>query len=275
MTAAEIVTRRSIRDALGIAASELAAAGCETPMLDAELLLGSVLECDRAKLILRAREPLAAARQARFDELLARRAAREPVAYITGAKAFRRLTLSVDPRVLIPRPETELLVEVGLTLPERARVADVGTGCGAVALALKDERPDLAVVGLDISSDALVVAERNAARLALDASFERADLLAGGPYDAVLANLPYVSRGCELPPEISVYEPEIALFAGADGLVTIGRLIGRLEGVRTVALEIGFDQAREVARLIESAGFGDVARLRDLTGHERVIVGRR
>ena len=213
--------------------------------------------------------------QDRCRELILRRAAREPVAYILGRKGFRRIDLAVDPRVLIPRPETELLVEVALGLPAGARVADVGTGSGAVALALKDERPDLEVIGIDISHDAVAVARDNASRLGLDVDFVCADLLDGGRYDAVLANLPYIAEGTVLAPEIARYEPPGALFAGDDGLDLIRRLIPRVGAVPLLALEIGFDQADAVEALLGDAGFESVARLRDLAGHERVVVGRR
>jgi release factor glutamine methyltransferase len=173
--------------------------------------------------------------------------------------------------VLIPRPETELLVETALELPSGARVADVGTGSGAVALALKDERPDLEVTGFDVSEDALVVARGNAERLSLDVRFVQADLLDDGEYDAVVANLPYVPSGVELQPEISDYEPAAALFSGLDGLDLIRRLIARIDGVPFVALEIGFGQEAAVADLLG----GRTEILRDLAGHERVVLARR
>jgi release factor glutamine methyltransferase len=168
-------------------------------------------------------------------------------------------------------------VEVGLGLARGSRVVDVGTGSGAVALALKQERPDLRVVGSDVSPDALDVARANADRLELEVPFVRADLLGGieGPLDGVVANLPYVAEGTELAPEISLYEPVEALFAGVDGLDQIRRLVGMLDAVPWVALEVGFDQAQEVAGLLEDAGFGSTERRRDLAGHERVLVGRR
>lgn len=266
----------SVRAALGDGAAALAAAGCETPRLDAELLLASVLEVDRARLVLDARRALDVPARERFAEVLLRRSAREPVAYILGRRAFRAIELSVDPRVLIPRPETELLVEAGLALAAGARVVDVGTGSGAVALALKDERPDLDVLGTDLSADALAVARSNAAALGLDVQFIQADLLDGlPPFDAVLANLPYVASSAVVAPEISRYEPRIALFAGEDGLQQIRRLVAMLEGVALVALEVGYDQADAVSGLIARAGFGSVQRVRDLAGHERVVIGRR
>jgi release factor glutamine methyltransferase len=226
--------------------------------------------------VMRAKEELDPASMARFDRLIARRAEHEPVAYILGYRDFRRLRLCVDRRVLIPRPETELLVEVGLTLAQRARVVDVGTGSGAIALALKDERKDLEVSATDLSVGALEVARANAVRLGLDVRFVLGDLLAGVQADAVLANLPYVATsGPPLPPDVSGYEPIGALLAGADGLLQIRRLIPRTAAVSLLALEIGFDQADAVEALVSAAGFASVERLRDLAGHERVIVGRR
>jgi release factor glutamine methyltransferase len=266
-----------VREALADGTMALAAADVDTPRLDAELLLAEVLGVDRARLVLDSESPLPPSALEAFEALLLRRVAREPVAYILGRRGFRRLTLAVDRRVLIPRPETELLVEVGVGLPSGVRVADVGTGSGAVALALKDERPDLDVVGIDLNKDAVAVARDNALRLGLTASFLVGDLLAGasGGFDAVLANLPYVASGASLAPEITEWEPASALFAGADGLDVIRRLLSQVEGVSLVALEIGFDQGDEVASLVRSAGFTSVERLRDLAWHERVIVGRR
>jgi len=256
------------------AARRLAAAGCETPRLDAELLVAATRGVGRERLIL---EPEAEVDPQSLEALVARRAAREPIAYILGRKEFRRITLAVDPRVLIPRPETELLVEVGRGLAPGARVLDVGTGSGAVALALKDERPDLEVWGVDLSADALEVARENARALGLEVQFAHGDLLEGMPghFDAVLANLPYVADGAELEPEIERYEPPGALFAGEDGLSVIRRLVALAARVPLVALEVGFDQAEAVAALLREAGFGSVQRLRDLAGHERVVVGRR
>lgn len=261
---------------LGDAAARLAQAGCDTPRLDAELLLAEVLGRDRAALLTGARDELSAATVERFDQLVARRAAREPVAYILSRKPFRRISLKVDRRVLIPRPETELLVEVGLTLPGGSSVVDVGTGSGAVALALKDERPDLSVVGTDVSADALAVARENAARLGLDVAFVEADLLDRSLYQAVLANLPYVVEGdARLAPEIALYEPPVALFGGRDGLSLVRRLVAMLDGVSVAALEVGFEQADAVVSLLGAAGFVSVTALPDLAGHERVVVGRR
>jgi release factor glutamine methyltransferase len=265
----------SLADQLSRASALLTEAGCSSPRLDAELLMAAATGITRAGLYLAPGAPLEPVAAERFDQLLRRRAEREPLAYIVGSKAFRRISLHVDRRVLIPRPETELLVEVGLGLPAAASVADVGTGSGAVALALKDERPDLRVWGSDDNHDALELARANAERLSLDVSFLHGDLLVGGPYDAVLANLPYVATGDALEPEIRDYEPPEALSGGADGLDLVRRLLAMVAAVGLVALEVGAGQADEVERLMRRAGFGSVERLRDLAGHERVLVGRR
>jgi release factor glutamine methyltransferase len=265
----------SVRDVLARGSATLSAAGCDTPRLDAELLLSSALGVSRARLVLDAGRELDPIALDTFEAYLRRRRAREPVAYILGYKEFRRISLAVDQRALIPRPETELLVEVGLSLARGSLVADVGTGSGAVALALKDERGDLSLVGIDVSADALALAQGNRMRLGLDVQFVEADLLDARVYDAVLANLPYVADGAELAPEISLYEPSRALFGGPDGLDVVRRLVSAAGGVPLLALEVGFDQADAVADLLTRAGFGAVERLRDLAGHERVIVGRR
>jgi release factor glutamine methyltransferase len=261
---------------LAAGAARLAAAGVDTARLDAELLLGSVLDADRGRLVIDRDVAVELAARDRFESLLVRREAREPVAYILGRRAFRRLELSVDRRVLIPRPETELLVEVGLSLPAGARVVDVGTGSGAVALALKDERRDLVVRGVDVSADAVDVARANASALGLDVEFACGDLLDEvSDVDAVLANLPYVANGAELPPEITRYEPAGALFAGADGLDLVRRLVGVVAGpgVALLALEIGPEQADEVSGLLWGAGFAEVGVRHDLAGLARVVVG--
>jgi release factor glutamine methyltransferase len=259
-------------------AARLAAAGVENPKLDSQLLLAEATGLSRERMLMDRDQALDPETVARFDALVARRAAREPVAYILGRRDFRRLTLAVDQRVLIPRPETELLVEAGLSLPTGARVLDVGTGSGAVALALKDERPDLEVWGVDLSASALEVAGANRRVLGLDVMFLDADLLDGVPgrFDAVLANLPYVEDGAAVEPEISLFEPREALWAGPDGLDLIRRLVASLPGdLPVVALEVGAGQAAAVASLLRRAGFARIELLRDLAGIERVVLGRR
>lgn len=267
----------TVRAALAAASSELATAGCDTPRLDAELLLAEVLGLDRARLLTNSGRGLDPGERARFADLLARRRAHEPVAYILGRRDFRHLTLAVDRRVLIPRPETELLVEAALALPSGTRVLDVGTGSGAVALALAGERPDLELWGSDVSPDALAVARANAERLGLAVRFVQHDLRAGlpGRFDAVLANLPYVRREDPLPPDVAAYEPGLALFAEQDGLELVRALIASLGETPFVALEVGAGQAPAVAELVRGAGYGEPVRRPDLAGIERVVVGRR
>lgn len=268
----------TLRDELASGTDGLARAGSDTPRLDAELLLAEVLGSDRAGLVTASSAQLTGDQRTRYMALLTRRAMREPIAYILGRREFRRLSLAVDPRVLVPRPETELLVEVGLELPTGARVVDVGTGSGAVALALKEERPDLVVTGIDLDRSALAVARGNAQRLRLEVSWVEADLLDDGSYEGVLANLPYVRAGEALPPEVERFEPASALFAGSDGLDVIRRLVSLVGGrddTTMLALELGLGQADAVAALLLDAGFEAVERRRDLAGIERVVVGRR
>jgi release factor glutamine methyltransferase len=272
---AELASAVSIADAVSGAAKRLERAGCETPRLDAEVLLSSMLQVGRERLVLDRDTPLGIADQQRFDALVARREQREPVAYIVGRKSFRHLTLAVDRRALIPRPETELLVDVGRELAVGCTVADVGTGSGAVALALKHERPDLSVLGTDLDAAAIALARENAIALGLEVEFVEADLLDGVEAGAVLANLPYVAAGAWLPPEIRRYEPRLALYAGADGLDAIRRLVGRLPGVSLAALEVGLDQAAAVAAMLHEAGFTSVEVRADLAGIDRVVLAQR
>ncbi len=277
-------TGTSVRDALDGAITAIGAAGCETPRLDAELLLAHVLGVSRERL-LTDRDLTVSGPDVRAVQNAVRRRAvqREPVAYITGVRAFRRLQLTVDRRALIPRPETELLVEMALAqLPAGARVLDVGTGSGAVALALADERPDLRVAGSDLSEDALALARFNGERLGLAVEWLHADLLVGvlDEYDAILSNPPYVaeSERTALAPEIVRHEPPGALFAGADGLDCIRGLIAQAaarERVEMIALEHGAGQASAVRELMTVAGFAQVRSECDLAGIERVVVGRR
>jgi release factor glutamine methyltransferase len=271
------------REALDGAITAIAAAGCETPRLDAEVLLAHVLGVDRGRLLIDRDLAVEGPAVRAFQDVVRRRAVeREPVAYIVGRRGFRRLDLAVDHRALVPRPETELLVELGLTLGRGARVLDVGTGSGAVALALKDERPDLQISGSDVSEDSLALAEANGRRLGLNVRWLHADLLVDIPdeFDAVLSNLPYVaeSERVELAPEILRHEPSAALFAGADGLAAIRPLLALLSERRqvdVVALEVGSGQAGAVAELMARAGFRSVRSERDLAGVERVVVGER
>lgn len=273
--------RTSVRDALDSSVIALTAAGCETPRLDAEVLLAAAMGVSRATIVADPQRELEPDEAWRFGEWARRRRSREPVAYILGTKGFRRLDLSVDRRVLIPRPETEHLVDAALELPHGARVVDVGTGSGAVALALKDERPDLVVVGTDADRNALDVARANARRLGIDVELLHGDLLepVEGPIDAVLSNPPYVAEAerAGLPAEIVRFEPAVALFAGPDGLDVISRLVPASvqRGARLVALEVGSTQAAVVGALMADAGLAGIEVIPDLAGHDRVVVGSR
>lgn len=255
-------------------------ASSQTARLDAEVLLAHVLGVNRARLVLDHDAEVEGETAARFDRLVDRRAQGEPVAYLVGRRPFRAIELTVDRRVLIPRPETEELVEAAVaSLPAGATVLDVGTGSGAIALALAAERPDLRVRGADLSPAAVLLAEQNAVRLNLDVSFTVGDLLDRAlPVDAVLANLPYVESDAELPVDVAGFEPALALFGGEDGLDVIRRLASQM-GERPwpawALLEIGESQGAAVGELLRVAGFGRVAVRRDLSGRDRVVVAQR
>jgi release factor glutamine methyltransferase len=272
----------SLRDALDGARTAIAAGGSPSASLDAELLLCDLLGIDRAELRRDPDAPLPGELVRPYQSRVRRRAVeREPVAYILGRRAFRRIVLDVDPSVLIPRPETELLVELGLELPHGAAVLDCATGSGAVALALADERPDLRVSGSDISEAALAVARRNGERLGLAVRWSRADLLVGieQRFDAILANPPYIERSAltALEPEVARHEPALALDGGPDGLELIRRLLaqaGRSQAA-LLAVEHGEQQGQAVAQLARSAGFTQCEHRRDLAGVERVLLARR
>lgn len=283
------VAAGSVADALGGAVPALEAAGVESPRLDAELLLVAATGGDRAGLLADPARPIAAPEARRFGGMVRRRVAREPVAYILGRKGFRHLELAVDGRALIPRPETELLVDVAVELAPGS-VLDVGTGSGAVALAVAHELDEAAVMGTDVSAGAIGLARANAERLGLTGAVEL-DVVArearmatparrGGPgWDLLLANLPYVAERewAGLEPEITRWEPREALVAGPTGLEAIDSLLGELatarDRPRAVALEVGAGQAGAVAELVRRAGYERVETRRDLAGIERVVVG--
>ncbi len=272
-------TAGSVRDALDAAVDALNAAGVEDPRLDAELLLGEASGWDRARLAASPEADVPAAAARRFGEMVRRRLRREPVAYILGRKGFRRIDLAVDRRVLIPRPETELLVELALEL-RPAAVLDVGTGSGAIALAIADELPECEVTATDTSAGALEVARANAERLGLSERVRFAEGSVpegeGVGFDLILANLPYIATPDwpSLQPEVTQWEPREALLAGPDGLDAIGDLIPRVRQ-GALALEVGEGQAAAVVELLREAGFGSTQVRRDLAGVERVVWGKR
>jgi release factor glutamine methyltransferase len=272
----------TVSTALSRAASYLDACGVESPQVDAEWLLADVLGVSRSDLHL-ARE-LGRDAEGRFDALVQRRARREPLAYVLGEWGFRGLTLAVDARVLVPRPETEVVVERCLALIDRLReprVLDVGVGSGAIALAIADEHPGARVVGVDSSEAALAVAEENRGRTGVDGRvrFLHGDLLAGqrGPFDLVVSNPPYV-RAEEweaLQPEIRLYEPRAAL-VGSGLAETIGReALGALAAGGWVVLEAGDGHAAGLAAALDDLGYDEVAITPDLSGRERVVEARR
>jgi release factor glutamine methyltransferase len=260
----------TVQDAVAAATDALDAAGCADGRFDAELLVAVALGVDRGVVVSDPGRTIPPPVARVVGEWIRRRVQREPVAYILGSQGFRHIELEVDRRVLIPRPDTEVLVEVALELAEGARVHDVGTGSGAVALALKSERPDLRVSGSDQSAEAVEVARANAERLGLDVEMSVADGIPDGEYDLVVANLPYV-RNDEYPglaPEITKWEPRAALVSGEDGLDAIRGLVELAPAGLPVALEHAPDQAAAVRDLL--AG-GETQR--DLAGRERVTTG--
>jgi release factor glutamine methyltransferase len=260
-----------------------------SPRLDAEVLLSHVLHCDRVGLYVRFEQPLERGELDTFRELVRRRVAGEPVAYLTGTKEFWSLPLRVDPRVLIPRPETELVVDVILELTRDAPpglACDVGTGSGAIALALKRERPAWTVVATDVSAAALAVARDNAARLAIDVEFLEGDMLgplAGrGPFDVIASNPPYVAEAevATLMREVAQHEPRVALTPGSDGLAAIRALVagapGLLAPTGALVLEIGYQQGAAVQALVAAtSAFGPPTVRKDYAGLDRVLWAHR
>jgi release factor glutamine methyltransferase len=277
----------TLRDLAAEIAARLAAAGIEGARSEAWLLLSAVTGRERAALMTGA-DTLSAAQEARLDALVRRRVAREPVAYLLGEKEFWSLRFEVDPAVLIPRPETETMVEAVLArLPDRKRalrLLDLGVGSGCLLLALLSELPRATGLGVDDSAAALAIARRNAEQLGLAA---RADFRPGrwgeglaGRFDVVVSNPPYVAESDwhGLQPEIRDFEPKTALVAGPDGLAAYRALAP--ECVRLLApgglcaLEIGFGQGDAVAALLAAQGLTMIERARDLAGIERCVLAR-
>ena len=257
------------REALPEAERRLAAAGVDTPRVDAELLLAHVLGTTRSGVY----ADLDRDAGDDWEPLLERRETREPLAYVLGDWGFRRLTLKTDARALVPRPESETLVERVLALAgwiEAPAVLDVGVGSGAIALAVKDERPDARVTGVDVSPDALALARENADRLGLDVDLREGGIdVAAEGWDVVVSNPPYVASLDGLQPELR-YEPSGALLGTG-----FHEAIARTARTRYLVLEVGDGQAPSVAAALAAEGYADVAIVRDLAGRERVVEGRR
>jgi release factor glutamine methyltransferase len=273
------------------AARALEAAGIENALLDAELLMAEALGVSRAQVLSGSIE-LSGSAVERYRQFVARRAAREPLAYIAGHKEFFSLDFEVTPAVLIPRPETETLVSVGLeVIAGRSElvVVDLGTGSGAIAAAIAANAPGTRIVATDISQESLEVARRNAARFGYSdrIEFRRGDWWAAlggigieGAVDLVVSNPPYIEDAAldSLAPEISVFEPRIALAGGADGLNFYRRILGGLRRFLKrqgqLLVEIGADQRQPVIDLCRQAGCAEAVAIRDLAGIERVIRAR-
>ena len=275
---------RTVKDVVALSAAYLEAKGNPTARLDAELLIGSVLGLDRLQLYLHHDRPLTAAELDAIRPLLRRRADLEPVAYILGEVGFHRLVLKADARALMPRPETETLVEVALAaLPRDGALLDVGTGSGAIAVAVKHERPDARVTALDLSADALALAAENAALIGVEIELLESDLaaaVAARSFDVVAANLPYVpDDDPRTEPGVLRHEPHLALWGGADGLDLVRRLVPQAAALLppggTLVLEVSDEQAGRARELLEAGGFAQVAFHRDLRGIDRVVAGRR
>ncbi|GIP21820.1 release factor glutamine methyltransferase [Paenibacillus sp. J22TS3] len=271
------------------ASSFLAAAGLQEPESNAELLLRHVLGLSGAEYLMALRDPFPAQHAPAWEEAIRRKAAGEPAQYITGEQEFYGLTFKVTPAVLIPRPETELLVEAiaaeGAKLwPGGApRTADIGTGSGAIAAALKTLRPAWQIAAGDLSPDALALARENASRLGLEITFKQGNLLepfAGEPLDIVVSNPPYIPAADieELQPEVRDYEPRLALDGGPDGLAPYRVMMRQLQLLpappRLIGFELGMGQAGDVAELLREAGhWEEIMTIPDLAGIDRHVVG--
>ena len=265
----------TLAEVLNGAVEYLSARGVASPRVDAELLLARALDLQRIELYTQHDRPLTEAERAAARELVRRRGAREPLAYVLGDWDFRRLTLKTDRRALVPRPETEVLVERCLELLDgidEPRVVDVGTGTGAIALALKLERPDARVIATYRSADALALARENAEANGLDVELVEADLLDGlaGPFDLVVSNPPYVAAD-----ELVSLEPELA-HEPQDALVDRGQTRRLIASARFgwLVLEVHEERAADAAAELERAGYSDVRVSQDLAGRDRIVEGR-
>ena len=278
---------RTVRQMLLKAAETLRSAGVDSPLLDAELMLAKALKVTRTHLLGHPESPVPREPSELFLLWIKRRAAREPLAYILCEKEFYGLTFYVVPSVLIPRPETEFLVDAGLQYLKsqpRPKAADIGTGSGAVAVTLAKYAPHAAIWATDVSSRALTIAKRNAVQLGVAERihFAEGDLLAplaGEKFNLIISNPPYIPSG-EIPalmPEVSRYEPKSALDGGPDGLNIYHRIITNapeylLPG-GIIAFEVGQGEGEPVRAMLLAAGFSNVKAAKDYAGIERVVTG--
>jgi len=280
----------SIRRVLGWAADDFRRRGNASGRLDAELLLCFALGLDRIQLIVQADRVLEAGELGRYRELIKRRRAGEPIAYLIGQREFFALGLRVDRRVLIPRPDTETLVEVALERTRDrsmyGRALDLCTGSGCVAIAFRSRRPNWRITGVDVAPEAIDVARENALRTgtAWGLRFVAGDLFSaldpGELFELITANPPYVPSAeiASLDADVRDFEPRLALDGGATGLDVETAIVAQaarwLVPGGVLAVEVGYDQAPAVAELFEKAGFVEIAKQRDLGGRERVVSGR-
>jgi len=276
-----------IQQALQTAVAKLTAHDVGSPRMNAELLLMFVLGRDRAFLYAYPERELTAEEESRYEDVIAERATGVPAQYITGHQEFWGLDFLVTPAVLIPRPETEHVVETALELVrtiERPRIIDVGTGSGCIALALANELPRAEITAVEVSAEALEVAKANAARLQMDhrVCFQQNDLLTGFPenhFDVVVSNPPYVGEreSDKVQAEVRKFEPKVAVFAGAEGMDVIRRLLPQahhaLKPDGWLLVEIGFSQSEIVARL--AADWTELKFVNDLQGIPRVLAARK
>lgn len=280
--------KHNISEARREASSFLAAAGVQEPDSNAELLIRHVLGLEGAAYLSALRDPFPREMKEAWEEVIRRKAAGEPAQYIIGEQEFYGLTLQVTPDVLIPRPETELLVEAIVQHADRLSVgalyaADIGTGSGAIAAALKHLRPGWRVAASDISPDALAVAQGNVRRLGLDVAFKQGNLLepfAGEPLDIVVSNPPYIPADviAGLQPEVRDYEPRTALDGGPDGLAPYREMMAQLallpQPPRLIGFELGMGQAADVAEMLRAAGhWQETVTVPDLAGIDRHVLG--
>lgn len=273
----------TVGEVLRRATEYLAGRGVESPRLDAEHMLGKALGLSRVQLYMEHDRRLDDAERDAYRELVRRRGAREPLAYVLGEWGFRRLTLTTDRRALVPRPETEVVVERCLTLLDGAsapRVLDVGTGTGAIALAIADEHPGARVRAIDVSREALELARENAVRTAVEIELVEQDLTAGlgdAEYDLVVSNPPYVTEEewLGLEPEVREWEPRLAT-VGEDHTGEIAEHArDALRPGGHLVLEVADVRAGDVATLLERLGYAEVCVTEDLAGRDRIVEGRR